>query len=143
MQPTPGLGILADGSQGQVVPLEGLVTGAGVKFLKVVDPYDLEATRNVLKDAHAHTQKEDGGVAVIIARHPCLLQYRKAHVQRGAVLVSDDCTGCWHCLDRFECPAMGKDEAGEKSQIDAKLCSECGVCVDVCPRNAIVFSAGE
>jgi indolepyruvate ferredoxin oxidoreductase alpha subunit len=138
MQPTPGTGILADGSRGMTVPLEDIVRGTGVRFLRVVDPYDIRALRNILKEAHAHTREADGGVAVIIARHPCLLQYRDQVVRVGRVVVTDECNACWTCVDRFECPAISKDEEAERAVIDYGLCIECGVCRDVCSQGALV-----
>jgi indolepyruvate ferredoxin oxidoreductase alpha subunit len=142
MQPTPGTGLLIDGSQGRAVPLEDMVRGAGVEFLKVLDPYDLTTMRNVLKEARAHTQAEDGGVAVVIARHPCILHYRDAMPSRGKVVITDRCVGCFHCVTRFECPALSKDEGAKRAVVDEKLCIGCGVCVDVCPKEAMELVTG-
>ena len=51
--------------------------------------------------------------------------------------VSENCTGCRHCLDDFECPALFLDEADGRVAIDAARCVGCGVCVHVCPEGAI------
>ncbi|MFN3535788.1 MAG: thiamine pyrophosphate-dependent enzyme, partial [Desulfatiglandales bacterium] len=77
MQPTPGLGIKADGTKGKRIPLEDLIKGCGVEYLEVVDSYNLPELVSLLKEAHEFTKREDGGIAAIIARHPCVIAYRK------------------------------------------------------------------
>ena len=46
---------------------------SGVKSLSVVDPYSLEDMTRVLKEADQVCRSEDGGVAAIVSRHPCLM----------------------------------------------------------------------
>lgn len=45
------------------------------------------------------------------------------------------CQKCNHCIDNFGCPAMVKTNG--KVQIDMSRCTLCGLCIDVCPNNAI------
>lgn len=45
------------------------------------------------------------------------------------------CQKCNHCIDNFGCPAMVK--VNGKVQIDMSRCNLCGLCIDVCPNNAI------
>lgn len=138
MQPTPALGIRADGSKGKVVSLERMASGCGVDFIEVVDPYDVKAMLGAMKKAAAYVQDPQGGIAVIIARHPCLIAYReKAIPQKRRVVVTEDCADCSLCLDRFECPALYRDEALGRAAVDQALCSGCGVCLEVCPKGAI------
>lgn len=47
------------------------------------------------------------------------------------------CYKCNHCIDNFGCPAMVK--VNGKVQIDMNRCNLCGLCIDVCPNNAIRF----
>ena len=139
MQPTPGLGIKADGSPGKKIPLERVITGCGIEFLEVLDPYDIKKLRKTLKSAFKHVKDPDGGIAVIIARHPCIIAYRdKAIAHRISVQVTDDCIACNHCLERFECPALYHDVDKEKTAVNPALCIGCGVCIDVCPTGSIV-----
>ena len=84
MQPTPENGLTADGHPGHAVELRKLVEGCGVKWLEELDPYDLGGLQKTLKKAWRWTQKPEGSVAVIIARHACA-----AH--RPAVAVSNPC----------------------------------------------------
>jgi indolepyruvate ferredoxin oxidoreductase alpha subunit len=137
-QPTPGMEVLADGRKGKPVPIEDLVKACGVKEVRVVDPYRLEEMIKAVKEADGAARSEDGGVCVIISRHPCLMTAGVLKGQtRYSMEISDDCVGCGICHEKFECPAIGPDAVSEKSRIDPSLCSGCGVCVDVCPKQAI------
>jgi len=139
MQPTPGLGITADGTPGRRVILEELVKGCGVDWIETVDPYDMQKFIKLLKEARKHTQKRDGGIAVIIARHPCLIRYPDETRKRSVkVEITEDCNVCMYCLDYFECPALRLNQDETRVEIDRVLCIDCGVCLDVCPRKAIV-----
>jgi indolepyruvate ferredoxin oxidoreductase alpha subunit len=139
MQPTPGIGITADGTEGQKIPLETLIQGCGVKWIKTVDPYNIEDMIRLLKGARDYTKNEDGGIAVIVARHPCLIRYQETLQEcQIKVNITDDCNGCRYCVDHFECPALLMNEEKSRAEIDRSLCVDCGVCVNVCPREAIV-----
>lgn len=139
MQPTPGLGITADGSKGVEIPLEELIKGCGIKWIRTIDPYDVNELIQILKEGREYTQKGDGGIAVIVARHPCLIRYPElCQVNPVEVEITDDCNGCMYCIDFFECPALQPSEKEEVVEIDRTLCIDCGVCIHVCPRSAIV-----
>lgn len=45
------------------------------------------------------------------------------------------CKKCNHCIDNFGCPAMVK--VNGKVEINTNRCTLCGLCIDVCPNNAI------
>jgi indolepyruvate ferredoxin oxidoreductase, alpha subunit len=137
-QPTPQVGFTATGEHGHPVFIPDLVRASGAGFLQEADPYDLPAFMDLLKEADAYCRSPEGGVAVIIAKHPCLLDRGARGAQAAYVMdVSEDCTGCRHCLDDFECPALSLDETGGRVVIDAGRCIGCGVCVHVCPEGAI------
>ena len=51
------------------------------------------------------------------------------------------CMKCNHCIDNFGCPAMVK--LNGKVQIDHSRCTLCGLCIDVCPNNAIRWETVE
>jgi len=138
-QPTPGSGILADGTEGHKIPLEEAVHGCGVNYLKTVNPYEVDNLIKEIRAAVAYTKQEDGGLAVIIARFPCVLRDPSILKENPIrVTITDDCNGCMLCVDRFECPSILKDESEEKVFIDRKTCVDCGVCIFSCYRDAIV-----
>jgi len=139
MQPTPGIGMTADGAEGRTVPLEELIKGCGIKWLRNIDPYEVKEMISLLKEAHAYTKSEDGGIAVIIARRGCVIRYPEAlEGQEIRVEITEDCNGCRYCVDHFECPALLFDEENKRAEIDRKLCVDCGVCINVCAQKAIV-----
>jgi indolepyruvate ferredoxin oxidoreductase alpha subunit len=143
-QPTPQVGFTATGEAGHPVFIPDLVRASGAGFMKEADPYDLPAFMDLLREADAYSRSPAGGVAVIIAKHPCLLDraFRKSQALYR-LDVSEDCTGCRHCLEDFECPALSLDESGGRVAIDAARCVGCGVCVHVCPEGAITAAAEE
>jgi len=136
MQPTPALGIRADGSAGKAITLERLVAGCGVDYIEVVDPYDIKKMTESLKKASEYIKEPEGGIAVLIARHPCLIAYRDRD-SRKKVVVSEKCAQCNFCLDRFECPALYHDQELGRININRQICSDCGVCLQICPKGAI------
>jgi indolepyruvate ferredoxin oxidoreductase alpha subunit len=131
-QPTPGSGKLADGGQGNIVPLEGVVRGCGVEELWVADPQESENFTDVLRLAADSCYQ--GRMAVVISRSPCVLDLRD---RQGPVPEIDQelCDECRLCTDSFGCPALVLDAEGVR--IIEDQCPGCGVCVTVCPRSAI------
>ncbi len=139
MQPTPALGIRADGSKGKSISLERAIGGCGVDFIETVDPYYIKKMTSVLKKAARYVKEPEGGIAVIIAHHPCVIAYPdEAIPQKKKVTVTDDCVECDFCLDRFECPALYHDQELGRTYINRQICVDCGVCLQVCPKGAIV-----
>jgi indolepyruvate ferredoxin oxidoreductase alpha subunit len=142
-QPTAANNYLADGSDAaRVVSIPNLVRACGVNFVKEADPYDQETFREVLREAHAYTQAEDGGVAVIIADRPCVL-YDPSPVRETPlpVVITEECDGCRYCVEAFECPALVLRPDKSRVDIDYKICIDCGQCVDACYKGFIVPKA--
>ncbi|MCP3175564.1 indolepyruvate ferredoxin oxidoreductase subunit alpha [Desulfuromonas sp. KJ2020] len=141
-QPVPHLGWAAGGRPTRAVAIEPLVRAAGVDFLEVCDPYDQEQLEGLLRQADDHIRSPQGGVAVIISRHGCLMDKAVLKAQaRFAVTINDACVGCRKCVDQFECPAMSMDEVGGRALIDQDRCVGCGTCIPVCPVKAIIKEA--
>jgi len=149
MQPTLALGVQADGTLGTVLPLEDACAGLGARFVRVQDPYDQEGMHRVLLEAHEHCRSDEGRVAVIIARHACLINDKDAaKANRTPVEINDKCNGCGLCRKTFECTALlpadpveGK-EGRFYTRIDRRVCANCGQCIPVCNRGAIQASEG-
>lgn len=144
MQPTLALGVQADGTLGTVLPLEDTCKGLGARFVKVQDPYDQEGMNKVLLEAQEHCRSEEGRVAVIIARHACLINDKAAaKANQTPVEINDNCNGCGLCRKTFECTALlrGAPVEGKEGRfytvIDRRVCADCGQCIAVCNRGAI------
>lgn len=140
MQPAMTSGVLADGSSGNSVSIEEAVRGCGVQWMKVVEPYDFDEMKATLESAYEHTRAEQGGVAVVIARAPCLINERPAthRWMENAVDVDPEvCKGCGLCVKAFECPALIQTEKKAKVFVDHTVCVNCGSCLFACKEGAL------
>ena len=114
--------------------IEGLCRAVGVEKVLIADPGDLPAMEAAVREALAWK-----GPAVVIARRPCALL--KGVKRLPAVQVEQDrCIGCRACM-KIGCPAVSF--AGGKAHIDETLCVGCGLCVGLCPKNAIKEGSGK
>jgi len=123
------------------VDLEGAVRGCGVRYVKVLEAYDVEGNLDTIREAWAYA-KENREPAVLVFRHPCVTMLKAKPEKRPVSVVADKCIGCRICQDRFGCPGLAWDGENRKAFIDARFCVDCGVCVSACPHGAIV-SIGE
>jgi indolepyruvate ferredoxin oxidoreductase, alpha subunit len=60
----------------------------------------------------------------------------QARAEAARCLACGQCGNCRSCIDLFGCPAFYIDGAGQV-QIDAGVCTGCGVCAGFCPNEAI------
>ena len=134
-QPNPATGIRGGDKPGKKIIIEDVVKGMGVEDIKVVDSYDIEKLVDAIKDSVAFQ-----GVSVIISRRDCVIVSNKKNKERGLKVTpysvdSDECNGCWLCINQFGCPPIEKD--GEVAKIISEDCYGCGVCAEICPSKAI------
>ncbi|MBC2710824.1 MAG: 4Fe-4S binding protein [Desulfosarcina sp.] len=137
-QPTPATGKSATGEALVKVDMEALVKGCGVAFLEVGDPYDTKGFISMVKAAVAFSRSK--GPAVVIARHPCIIDLARQGKTADPVevMVTEECDGCGFCHQHFECPALVEVDDGQRTVVDPLVCNGCGVCLDICPNGAIV-----
>ncbi|MBI3762458.1 MAG: 4Fe-4S binding protein, partial [Chloroflexi bacterium] len=82
--------------------------------------------------------------AVVIAKTPCV--FVASHPREAYTVVEEDCNGCTVCF-RIGCPAIYKSAVMDekhnrpKAWIDPLACVGCGLCFDVCARQAILEGA--
>ncbi len=120
--------------------IENIVKGLGVKFVEVIDPFNIKEVRKVLSEAIKYV-KEKKEPAVVIARRRCALEVIR-DLRRAGVFVpifevdQEKCVSCGICYNWFACPAIVPVEKG-KAWIDPELCVGCAACVQVCPVKAI------
>jgi len=133
-QPNPGIPLNGMGEVAPEVSIEAIATAIGVGFVKTVDPANLAAAQTVMEEALGFD-----GVAVVVARHPCVMIKSKDKSTKQKLVFTVDkakCNQCKVCVTKFACPAMFIDKDGTIA-IDQALCNGCAVCVQVCPEKAI------
>lgn len=127
-QQNPTTGYNIKGDPAGKVNLEELCRSIGINRVRVVDPYDLKACEETLKEELAAKEP-----SVIISRRPCvLLKYVKTAPPLN--VNKEKCRSCKKCLS-LGCPAISFKEG--KAHIDATLCVGCEVCKGLCPFGAI------
>jgi indolepyruvate ferredoxin oxidoreductase alpha subunit len=138
-QPVPHMGVTASGKQTKAIAIEPIVKACGVDFLEICDPYNQQEFSNHLNQADAHIRRADGGVAVLISRHGCMMDpaVRKSQ-PNNKVKILASCIGCGQCVNAFECPALSLDDEHKIAVVDQDRCVGCGCCIPVCPVTAIV-----
>ena len=127
-QQNPTTGINLKGDPCTKIDLESLCKAVGIKRVTVIDPYDLAECNRVIKE---ELQAKES--SVIISRRPCALLKFVKH--NGPTEISEEkCIGCKNCM-KIGCPAISIVEG--KAVIDKTLCTGCGVCKQLCPKDAI------
>jgi indolepyruvate ferredoxin oxidoreductase alpha subunit len=146
-QETPGTGYTIKGEPAAMVDYEQIVRAVGVKNVRKVDPYNIEATMEVIRKE----VNRDDASAIITVNSPCMLLRRANPLGKFKhpvyVTDTDMCRGCKACLE-INCPAIswregaGITKAGRKRTgtvlINKDQCAGCEVCVQVCKFEAIV-----
>ena len=110
------------------VNLIKLAESVGVKRIVVADPFDVKNFEKVVK-----AEVEADEVSVIIAQRPCALLKGVKYI--GKCEVSDKCKKCKQCM-KLGCPAISLVDGNVV--IDKNQCNGCGLCINVCPFDAIV-----
>jgi len=127
-QDHPGTGVTLQHSETVSVDMEMLARSIGIENVVVVDPYDLEECKRVLSE-----EMNRDAPSVVISRRPCVLRDKSS--RRAALAVSrEECNECGLCMG-LACPALVK--RGEEVMILEDACTGCGVCAQVCRREAI------
>ncbi len=126
-QDNPTTGKTIRGEETKQVNLIALCKSIGVDRVVVADPFDVKNFEKVVKE---ETQADEP--SVIIAQRPCALL--KSVKYTGHCTVTENCKKCKMCL-KLGCPAISLD--GDSIKIDLNQCNGCGLCVNVCPFDAI------
>lgn len=108
------------------VDLPALVKALGINRVTIVDAFDIEELKKVVK-----TEVEANEPSVIITKRPCALLIKS--VTPPLMIDNDACIKCKKCM-KLGCPAL---TAGDDAvTVDAALCTGCGLCAQLCPSDA-------
>ena len=126
-QNNPTTGYTIRGEETKQVNLIALCKAIGVEHVTVCDPFDVKAFEAVVKE---EVEREEP--SVIIAQRPCALL--KSVKYTGHCKITDKCKKCKMCM-KLGCPAITLK--GDSVVIDSTQCNGCGLCINVCPFEAI------
>ncbi|MBR1558903.1 MAG: indolepyruvate ferredoxin oxidoreductase subunit alpha [Clostridia bacterium] len=122
-QQNPTTGLTLQNEPTYPIKIEDFCKAVGVKRVRVVDPQDMAATEEAIKEEIAVAEP-----SVIIVRRPCaLLKYVKHDPPLS--IDPDKCKGCKSCM-KIGCPAIRFSD--KKASIDATICVGCGLCEQMC-----------
>jgi indolepyruvate ferredoxin oxidoreductase alpha subunit len=134
-QEDPATGVNARGETTEVIKPEDIARACQVKFVEVVDPFDVET----MIDTIGRALRVDGP-SVVVARQACQVLQQRDLKQKGERFVPyeidvDECTDCKVCVSRLGCPAILIENG--HVVIDAAQCTGCAVCATICASDAI------
>ena len=124
-QPHPGTGITLLGDKTKKISVTDTAKALKAGYVAELSPYDFEAAVKTVKEA-----AEYNGVSLIVFKAPCI-----AVSKNEKTCSIDGCIGCMKCINELGCPAMYIED--KKVMIDKTLCTGCGLCINICPKNAI------
>jgi len=148
MQDHPGTGFTLQGKPTKAVSYEELGKVLGMDSVRVIDPYNLKETEEVMKEELSRP-----GPSLVISRRACALYRREVKEARVPLMVDiDKCIGCRRCLDTG-CPSISwtdfaflpegsykkrtKKQTG-RAEIDFFSCTGCQICAQLCKSRAIM-----
>lgn len=133
-QENPGSGYTLAGVESPPIDLQALCRVLGVKHVRMIDPYDLAQTEQVLRQEMTRPE-----LSVVIAKRPCMLDRRHGpEAVPPLKVIEEQCSACRICM-KLGCPALTwqRENNKPKAHIDPQLCSGCKLCQQLCKFAAI------
>ena len=141
-QPHPGTGRTLMGAMSEPLSIEASLEALGVRCIEHANPHDLAESEAAVARA-----VDFEGPSAVVFRAPCINLVKPSTAVR---VETGRCVGCRRCVAEIGCPAIGFDRsiAGPRSggrgqvYIHDALCTGCGLCVQVCPFDALAVPLG-
>lgn len=127
-QQNPTTGLTLKGEETPMISLEKVCEGFGIGRVFSVDPNDIKEVERLIRQETAIKEP-----SVIITRRPCALLKKVKHHPPFHV-EKDRCRSCKMCF-KIGCPAIRMKDG--KADVDTTLCVGCGLCLGLCPFDAI------
>ena len=143
---TPSTGTTPIG-RSSLVPIESALKGIGVQWIKYVDSYSLEETKNAIAEAFDAKNK---GLRVIISNNECMLAKQRAEKPAKAIALKQGqtvtqekfgvdeevCTGDHSCMRLSGCPSLTLKQSSDPLKetpvaFVSETCVACGHCGEV------------
>ncbi|AGL00912.1 indolepyruvate ferredoxin oxidoreductase subunit alpha [Desulfoscipio gibsoniae] len=129
-QVNPGTGLTLQNKETREINISGLAKSIGYEMVDEVSPYDLDKLSSVI-EKHINSSLP----SLISVKHPCVLNVKEKHP--APVVDQDICVNCGTCLE-LGCSPLTQEE--DHVSINPLLCNGCGLCVQVCPAEAILVN---
>ncbi len=132
--------------EGVMMDIEKALRGAGIEWIRKVNPYDLKESLEVLREAY----KTEEGLKVILSVGECMLEKQRRErpllrkrLQRGKRVVNtrlgvdeDVCTGDHSCMRYNGCPSLTLKDSPSVLRDDPiayieHSCVGCGLCGEI------------
>tara|TARA_B100000745_G_scaffold223786_1_gene149447 strand:+ start:206 stop:2008 length:1803 start_codon:yes stop_codon:yes gene_type:complete len=126
------------------ISIEGIVRGLGIEPLIFDYEPNLMAAQNFVRAARLQYEKSTGPVVGIVNEYCLLDKHAKPNLPTIRVEVDQvACIGCGHCITKFACPAIKRNDKVGKAYIDQDICIGCGICMTgLCDDKAFVEIKG-
>lgn len=134
-QGNPGTGQTLSGKQGNQIDIASVARAMGVSRVYEVNAREIKEFESTVREAI-----EADEPAVVVAHTVCV--FVNSYKREPYTVITEDCNGCTLCY-RIGCPAIFKSDVIDvktrrpKAWIDPLQCVGCGLCFDVCARQAI------
>lgn len=133
-QDNPSTGKTLKGEVAEIINIECVARGIGIRRVVTVNPFELAELEQVIKEETAAPEP-----SVIIVKSPCVLLNKGTNNAEPLKILADKCKNCKVCVN-LGCPAIAVGEG--HVTLDSKSCNGCNLCAQVCKFDAIV-KAGE
>ncbi len=127
----------AGSPEGGNISIEDTLKALGVKHIRSIDCYKKDELGTAVREA-----LEIKGFKVIIAQHPCMLQFSRKTIRKlgempGLMSIdAEKCEKAYECSSVFDCPSFVRGEDGSIS-VHRELCIGDGSCRPSCPHTAL------